>query len=83
MSVLDICDYLEAENAKLESLLQETNEELKTLRGDDLTVVSANKVIPHYRLALTRLKNQSTELLSELLQEQVPRYDVLTYDYAA
>lgn len=66
-SILEICDYLEAENAKLESLLLSSNAELNQLRTES----STSKIIPHYRLALTRLRNQCVEITKKLLTEQV------------
>jgi hypothetical protein len=48
--VLEMCDFLELENAKLENLLKAYQGEIHNIRFD----AAACKIIPHYRLALTR-----------------------------
>lgn len=48
--VLEMCNFLETENEKLENLLTACQGEIQNIRFDS----AACKIIPHYRLALAR-----------------------------
>lgn len=66
LAMTEIFEHLESENCRLEQMLSTTKSALDEAKEEAV----ANQIIPHYRFAIIRARNQSLDLLKQLLEEK-------------